>query len=120
VRRDVLAHPGPTDLAGDTSRIFRGGEREDEDEVPVVDPCDLGREPARIDDVVHDFLSFLDGGPWKWVAQMQVVHDDMHHAEPIAAIPCGVRVSGRWWRGDSQVRSITRSGTGFLTRANPA
>src|SRR5205085_10560195 len=45
-RRDVLAHPGPTDLARDTSRIFRGGEREDEDEVRVLDPCDLGREAA--------------------------------------------------------------------------
>jgi hypothetical protein len=79
-RHDVLAHPGPANIACDSIRVFRLGEQEDQDEMPVIDLRDLSRERARIDDKPHSFPRCLRGRVGERVAQVQVIDDDMHEA----------------------------------------
>ena len=85
-RRDVLAHPRSSDLARNAIRVFRQGEPEDQDQVRIVNLCEVSREPAGIDNTLHSLPRCLHRRIRYWIAQMEVVDDDMHKPDPI---PCG-------------------------------
>jgi len=77
----VLAHPRSSDLARNAICVFRQGEQEDEDQVRIVNLRNMSREPARIDNSLHGLASCLHRRVGHWVAQVQVVDDDVHEPD---------------------------------------
>jgi hypothetical protein len=62
----------------DSCGVFGPVEHEDEDEVPVVDLGDMSGTAAGIDDIPHRVLRHLDDLRRHRVAQMEMVHNDVH------------------------------------------
>jgi hypothetical protein len=83
-RHDVLAHPRAADLGGYTVGVLGGCELEDEDEVRVVDPNDLRGCRACVDDARRKVAERLRRLLGERVAQVQMVDDDRHAADPTA------------------------------------
>jgi hypothetical protein len=77
----VLAHPRSSDLARNAICVFRQGEQEDEDQLRIVNLRNMSREPARIDNSLHGLASCLHRRVGHWVAQVQVVDDDVHEPD---------------------------------------
>lgn len=77
----MLAHPRSSDLARNAICVFRQGEQEDEDQVRIVNLRNMSREPARIDNSLHGLASCLHRRVGHWVAQVQVVDDDVHEPD---------------------------------------
>ena len=74
----MLAHPGPSDLACDAVRVLNLRERQQEDQVPLVDLDDLRSERACVDDRLHGVLRGLHGSIRHRLAQVKVVDDHVH------------------------------------------
>ena len=67
-----------SDVARNTFGVVRSGEREDEDEMKVIDFGDLGRERAGVDDTLHPGARCTHRRVRQRLAQLQMVDDDVH------------------------------------------
>jgi hypothetical protein len=85
-RPDVLSHPRPADLPRDAVRVFRRGELEDQDEMPLVHSCDPSRERACIDDKLHPLRRCLHGRIRHRIAEVKMVDHDVHKVDLIGAL----------------------------------
>jgi hypothetical protein len=86
-RHDVLAHPRSANVAGDPGGIFGAVEHEDQNEVPVIDLGHLSGTGTGVDNTAHCVPRLLDELRRHRVAQMKMVHDDVHGADSIQLPP---------------------------------
>jgi hypothetical protein len=77
----VLAHPWSSNLARYAICVFRKRERENQDQVRIVNLRNMSREPARIDNMLHGLARFLHGRVCHRLTQVQVVDDDVHERD---------------------------------------
>ena len=74
----MLAHPRPSDIPCYPIRVFRRREREEQDQMSVVDLRNLGCESPRINHEPHGVPRRLCGLLRQSVAQVKMVNDHVH------------------------------------------
>lgn len=85
-RPDVLSHPRPADLPRDAVRVFRRGELEDQDQMPLGHFCDPSRERARIDDTLHPLRRCPHGPIRHRIAEVKMVDHHVHKVDLIGSV----------------------------------
>ena len=91
----MLSHPRSAHIARDAIRVFSRGELEDQVQMCLIDFRDTSRERTCIDDKLHTLPRCLHGGIADRVPEAEMVDDDVHAADLIAAAFRPARVTVR-------------------------
>ena len=81
----MLSHPRSAHIARDATRVSSRGELEDQDQMCLINFRDTSRERTCIDDKLHTLPCRLHGDVGDRVPEAEMVDDDVHAADLIAA-----------------------------------